>query len=153
MSDPEVPEPQEVIVPERKDKLTTKRGLDIPKIEEVMGREQERDLSLIYRADQLQLFIECPEQGRRFHFQRKPSDPPLIQAAWEAHKNYLNYRDTDDAKTTLAWYKALVDIISQVQQLRREAMDRMLQWKKQAEDRGEGLGYMSDEDLEKVANG
>ena len=155
MTDDNLDTQGELIVPEkRNDKLTSKRGLDLGKVDMIMGREQERDLALIYRADQLQLFIDMPSDDKRqYHYKRKPSDAPLIQAAWEAHKNYLCFKDTDDTKAALSWYKELVDIINKIQDLRREAMDRLLSWKKQAEAEGRGLGNLSSEDLEKLAHG
>jgi hypothetical protein len=133
-----------------------KKGLDVAKVEYVMGREQERDLRIIYRADELQLFVDNFDRMRngasRYHFQRNPGDPPLIQAAWEAHKQYVAYKESDDPKTALAWYKELIGIISKIQEMRKDAMDRMFIWKKQAEEKA-NMTELGNEELEKLANG
>jgi len=131
-----------------------KRGVDVVKINYILGREQERDLNLIFRIDQVLLFVD--ELGRKkiqaapSRFQRNPGDPPLLQALWEAHQNYVKYINSDDHKVALAWFKEVRDIIERAHLLRREAMDRMLEWKRMAEEKGK-LHELSTEDLERLA--
>lgn len=146
----------EVVVAEGKQEnslSTPKRGLDLAKVDYVMGREQERDLSLIYRFDQIQAFCEAPvEERRRFHYQRKPSDPVLIQAFWEAHLNYKRALAADDEKLMLQWFDRCLDIADKCEDKRTAAMDRLMSWKKHAEEMGKTLDAATTEELEKLAN-
>ena len=145
-----------VQVEEQQQALTTaKRGLDVQRVEFIMAREQERDLALVYRIDQLDLFVRNPDQDakKRFNAQRKPSDPPLIQAFWEAHANYLKAKLDDDHKASLEWFKQLQHVLQDAQEIRKEAMDRLFEWKKQAEAQGKGIGDMTAEELEALAHG
>ena len=56
--------------------VSTKRGLDVSRVEQIMAREQERDLKLIYRIDQLKPF---DAEAKNYHKKAKPSDPLAIQ--------------------------------------------------------------------------
>ena len=136
------------VEPERA--VTTKRGLDIAKVEWVIGREQEKDLALIHRIDQIQFFCALPpEEKRQYNFKRKPSDPPILQSIWEAHRQYEALKDTDPLPA-LKWFEKMTDLLVKAQKLRQEAMDRMFMWKKVAEDREE-TKQLSDDDLLKLA--
>lgn len=134
---------------------TAKRGLDVQRVEFIMAREQERDLALVYRIDQLDLFVRNPDQDakKRYNAQRKPSDPPLIQAFWEAHGNYLAAKEEGDFKASLEWFKQLQNVLQDAQEIRKEAMDRLFAWKKQAELQGKGLDNVTTEELERLARG
>ena len=130
--------------------VTTKRGLDITKVEWVIGREQEKDLALIHRIDQIQFFCELPEEEKKqYNYKRKPSDPPLLQSIWEAHRQYTAIKE-DDPAVALKWFDKMTDLLIKAQKLRQEAMDRMFIWKKVAEDRVE-QPLPSDDDLAKLA--
>lgn len=129
--------------------VTTKRGLDITKVEWVIGREQEKDLALIHRIDQIQFFCELPEEDKKqYNYKRKPSDPPILQSIWEAHRQYAALKD-DEPVVALKWFEKMTDLLIKAQKLRQEAMDRMFMWKKVAEDRKEPA--MTDDDLAKLA--
>lgn len=131
-----------------------KRGLDLAKVEYVMGREQERDLRLIYRYDQIQAFCELPAEDRkRYNYERKPSDPVLIQCFWEAHMNYKRALLADDEKLALSWFDRCMEVASKVEAKRFDAMDRLLEWKKQAEADGQQLDAATSAELEALANG
>lgn len=133
---------------------TAKRGIDLDKVNFVMAREQERDLRIIYRIDQLQLYLDDPTDCKKqYNAQRKPSDPPLIQAIWEAHKNYMTAIKEDDQRSALEWFKQQTSLVVKAQDMRKDAMDRMLAWKKQLEANGGGLDSASTEELERLANG
>lgn len=128
----------EVIAPEKKvadyAELASKRGLDLPKVQWVMAREQEHDLKLVYRCDEVQLFMDMPvDDRRRYNWEKKPSDKPLIQALWTANRNYIRASRSDDEKLALQWFDRVVDIIDKVQDMRREAMDRLMEWKRHEE--------------------
>ena len=100
-------EPKNGIIPtpESERTVTTKRGLDITKVEWVIGREQEKDLALIHRIDQIQFFCELPEEDKKqYNYKRKPSDPPLLQSIWEAHRQYQAVQ-SDDPAVALKWFE------------------------------------------------
>lgn len=129
--------------------VTTKRGLDISKVEWVIGREQEKDLALIHRIDQIQFFCSLPEEEKKqYNYKRKPSDPPLLQSIWEAHRQYQAVQ-SDDPAVALKWFDKMTDLLIKAQKLRQEAMDRMFIWKKVAEERKEP--QLSEDELLKLA--
>lgn len=129
--------------------LSGKRGLDLNQIEFALAKQQEKDLRLIYRVDQIQAFMSLPEDKRkRFNFERKPSDPLLIQLFWEAHRKYQGAREPD---VQLKWFKNMMDLLKPVLELRKEAMDRMHMWKRYAEQASRGVDDLPDSALEVLA--
>ena len=134
-------------------KVSSKRGLDLSKVDFLLGREQERDLALIYRIDQLKLFELAKARENVYNANRQNADPPFIKSIWEAHDNYMECKLNTDQKGAVAWYKELASLLSEAQTIRREAMDRLFAWKKQAEAKGGALDEMTQAELEKLANG
>jgi hypothetical protein len=138
--------------PDEERAVTTKRGLDISKVEWVIGREQEKDLALIHRIDQIQFFCDLPdEEKRQYNYKRKPSDPPILQSIWEAHRQYTANKEVE-AAIALKWFEKMTDLLIKAQKLRQDAMDRMFLWKKVAEEREDRKTTApSDDDLLKLA--
>jgi hypothetical protein len=159
---------------------TPKRGLDIAKVDAIMGREQERDLKMIYRFDQIQAFCDMPEDARRqYHFERKPSDPVLIQSFWEAQRRYKlalsmeqqyldeassggakdRGKDTPEglalqyAQLALKWFDKCLAITQDCGEMRTECVDRLFAWKKHAEERGLSMDDKTTEELEQLRDG
>lgn len=144
---------KDVIIPDAENKLSTKRGLDLSKVDFLLGREQERDLALIYRIDQLKLFLSEDKRAGQYNCNRQNADTPVINAIWEAHDNYMECKAEKDQRGAIAWYKELASRLSEAQAIRREAMDRLFAWKKQAEAKGGDMDDMPQTELEKLANG
>ena len=144
---------REVAVVTDDHRLSTKRGLDLSKVDFLLGREQERDLALIYRIDQLKLFKTESEREGQYNCNRQNADTPVINAIWEAHDNYMECKAEKDQRGAIGWYKELASRLSEAQAIRREAMDRLFDWKKQAEAKGGKMDDMTQIELEKLANG
>lgn len=131
-------------------KLHNRRGLDITKVDALLGREQEKDLALVYRIDQLMLFIGAGEE-KTFNAKRKPSDHPVVKALWEAHDNYMESKAGGDQRGAVAWFKELREIQREAQTIRNNALERLFDWKKQAEAAGLGMNDLSQEELIRMA--
>ena len=144
-------EPSAIVPVEPDGELTTqKQGLDIGKVERVMSREQERDLSFLYRVDQIKLFDEAG--SKQFHGKAKPSDPISLQILFEIRDRYRQSVRDEQPKETLAYLKMMDDIAARAEGRRDKALERLFSWKKHAEDKG-GLGEMTTAELERVASG
>jgi len=125
----------DIITTPEEQRVVSKRGLDISKVEWVIGREQEKDLALIHRIDQIQFFCDLPdEEKRQYNYKRKPSDPPILQSIWEAHRQYTSNKEGEPV-VALKWFEKMTDLLIKAQKLRQDAMDRMFIWKKVAEER------------------
>jgi hypothetical protein len=142
----------EVTVVEPDQTLTGKRGLDIAKVEEIMSREQLRDLSYLYRVDQIKIFDET---AREFHRKAKPSDTGSLQLFFEIRDQYVAAKaDPECSQKDLQGYLKMMDeILSRAETRRDKALDRLQGWKKHAEDRGAGMGDMTTEELEAIQRG
>lgn len=142
----------EIIVIEPDQSLTGKRGLDIHKVEEIMSREQMRDLSYLYRVDQLKLFDLT---AKAYHCKAKPSDTGSLQLFFEIRDQYLKAKDDPDAsqRDLQGYLKMMDDILSRAETRRDKALDRLQTWKKHAEDKGMGMGSMTTEELEAIQRG
>lgn len=142
----------DVAVVEPDQSLTGKRGLDIAKVEEIMSREQMRDLSYLYRVDQIKLF---DENAKEYHRKAKPSDTGSLQLFFEIRDQYIKAKaDPECSQKDLQGYlKMMDDILSRAETRRDKALDRLQSWKKHAEDHGAGLSEMTSQELEKLANG
>jgi hypothetical protein len=143
----------EVIVPEEQDQsLTGKRGLDINKVNDIMSREQMRDLSYLYRVDQLKIFDTT---AKTYHRMAKPSDTGSIQLFFEIRDQYIAAKaDPEVSQKDLQGYlKMMDDILSRAEQRRDKALDRLQAWKKHAEEQGLGMADMDPADLDRIANG
>jgi len=142
----------EVIVPDEQDQsLTGKRGLDINKVNDIMSREQMRDLSYLYRVDQLKIFDQT---AKTYHRMAKPSDTGSIQLFFEIRDQYVAAKASGASQKDLQGYlKMMDDILSRAEQRRDKALDRLQAWKKHAEEQGLGMADMDPADLERIANG
>jgi hypothetical protein len=142
----------EVIVPDEQDQsLTGKRGLDINKVNDIMSREQMRDLSYLYRVDQLKIFDTT---AKTYHRMAKPSDTGSIQLFFEIRDQYVDAKASGASQKDLQGYlKMMDDILSRAEQRRDKALDRLQAWKKHAEEQGLGMADMDPADLERIASG
>jgi len=142
----------EVTVAEEQDKsLTGKQGLDINKVNDIMSREQMRDLSYLYRVDQLKIF---DENAKTYHRQAKPSDTGSIQLFFEIRDQYVKAKlDGASPKDLQGYLKMMDEILSRAEQRRDKALDRLQAWKKHAEDQGLGMADLDPAELEKIASG
>lgn len=140
----------EVMVPEPAQELTGRRGLDIEKVEMVMSREQERDLTFLFRVDQLKLF---DPNAKTYHRKAKSGDPVTIQLLFEMRDAYLAAKEGGDPKLAHSLLKQMDDIAARAEARRDKALERLFAWKKQAEDSGKGLGDLSQDELRKLADG
>lgn len=129
--------------------LTGKRGLDITKVDFVMSREQERDLTFLYRVDQLKLF---DENAKTYHRCAKPGDVATVQILFEMRDLYLKAKEEGDLKSAISLMKQMDDIIARTEARRDKALERLLAWKKHAEAAGMAMDDATSEDLEKIAN-
>ena len=141
----------EVIVPgeSQDNSVTSKRGLDVSRVEQIMAREQERDLKLIYRIDQLKPF---DAEAKNYHKKAKPSDPLAIQLFFEIRDRYEDAKESDP-KLAQEYLKMMQKFSDMAQNLRTGAMQRLFEWKKHAEAQGHGLGDLSEAELRALANG
>lgn len=127
--------------------LTGKRGLDIAKVEMVMSREQERDLTFLFRIDQLKLFDPT---AKAYHRKAKPSDLAAIQLLFEARDLYVDAKANGDSKQCQLLLKQMDEIIARAEVRRDKALERMFAWKKQAEETV-GKAELSIDDLTSLA--
>jgi len=139
------------MVPEQQDNaVSSKRGLDISKVEMIMAREQERDLKLIYRIDQLKPFENV--EGRQYHKKAKPSDPLAIQLFFEIRDRYEAAKAEGDGRLAQEYLKMMQKFSDMAQGLREGAMQRLFEWKKHAESSGGGIDSMSDDELHSMVD-
>lgn len=113
-----------------------KRGVDIAKVEELISREQERDLRFLYRFDQIRLFDPVPsDQAKAYNYKRKPSDPVTIQNLFEIRDMYLQAKADGDSKTAQLYLKMIAEISSRAEDRRDKVSDRLFGWKRHQEDK------------------
>jgi hypothetical protein len=142
----------EIVTVEPDQTLTGKRGLDISKVEEIMSREQMRDLSYLYRVDQIKLFDLT---AKAYHCKAKPSDTGSLQLFFEIRDRYLAAKEDPECsqKDLQGYLKMMDDILSRAETRRDKALDRLQTWKKHAEDQGAGMGDLTTEELEAIKRG
>lgn len=140
----------ELSVPDPSQEITGKRGLDVEKVEMIMGREQERDLTFLFRVDQLKLF---DPNAKTYHRKAKSGDPVTIQLLFEMRDAYNDAKANGDPKLAHSLLKQMDDIAARAEARRDKALERLFAWKKQAEDNGKGMDGMTQDELVKMANG
>lgn len=104
----------EVIVPEtvQSQELTGRRGLDVEKVEMIMGREQDRDLTFLFRVDQLKLF---DPNAKTYHRKAKSGDPVTIQLLFEMRDMYSACKEANDPKTVAALLEPIGEAIAKAE--------------------------------------
>jgi hypothetical protein len=72
---------------------------------------------------------------------------------FEMRDAYNAAKDAGDPKLAHALLKQMDDIAARAEARRDKALERLFAWKKQAEESGRGMDGMTQDELQKMANG